>query len=45
MLVALLAMVRSNEGTLQNLLGSMASSPGATSAIRDLAARAQGGAL
>jgi hypothetical protein len=33
------------QGTLQNLLGSMASSPGATSAIQDLAARAQGGSL
>ena len=32
-------------GTLKNLLMGMAQSPGATSAIRDLAARAQGGAL
>ena len=33
------------QGTLQNLLTNMAASPGATSAIRDLAARAQGGAM
>lgn len=33
------------QGTLQHLLGNLASSPGATSAIRDLAARAQSGAM
>jgi hypothetical protein len=33
------------QGTLTHLLTSMAQSPGATSAIRDLAARAQSGVL
>lgn len=33
------------QGTLQHLLTNMAAAPGATSAIQDLAARAQGGAL
>lgn len=33
------------QGTLRNLLTNIASSPGATSAIRDLAARAAGGAM
>lgn len=33
------------QGTLRNLLSNIAQSPGATSAIRDLAARAAGGAM
>ena len=33
------------QGTLSHLLTSIAANPGATSAIKDLAARAQGGAL
>lgn len=33
------------QGTLKNLLGNMAAAPGATSAIRDLAARAAAGAM
>jgi hypothetical protein len=33
------------QGTLSHLLTSIAASPGATSAIKDLAARAQGGAM
>lgn len=32
------------QGTLKNLLTNLAAAPGATTAIRDLAARAQGGA-
>ena len=33
------------QGTLRNLLTNIAAAPGATSAIRDLAARAQGGVM